>query len=375
MQIRLDDFPGSLTMFERTIATAALVGSSLFLVLALTRLRALRKSPLACKVGPQAYLRAVSDNFDQYKTPLMNATQLLSVLIAISTLATSSRVIAIACDFQQLLVASCVLALLSSITLLPLSWLEYRRSIYPSDLIVVYLMFCIVRDGFQIVLSNTLYSRDVQFPFIAQIILQIVMLVVESFKKDLVRTSCDRKLSTEETSGVIARYFFWWINPILIDGYHNVLRNTDLPSVDSALSSLAIREATVHAWHRRSKLICYPYSPLHSYLICHGIEKPESSLCLPKVLFECFKKPILWAIIPRLFLIVFRYAQPLLIREAIGYVSASKISSARSWSGPDLIVAAMVVYFCLAVSLTIIHMDVRILKPHARLQIEPISML
>ena len=35
----------------------------------------------------------------------------------------------------------------------------------------------------------------------------------------------------------------------------------------------------------------------------------------------------------------------------------------------------MVVYFCLAVSLTIIHMDVRILKPHARLQIEPISML
>lgn len=71
MQIRLFDFSGNLTKFEGVLATTSLVISSLFLFLALTRLRLLYKSPPTSKLGLQGYLRAVRDLSDQYKAPFI----------------------------------------------------------------------------------------------------------------------------------------------------------------------------------------------------------------------------------------------------------------------------------------------------------------
>lgn len=178
--------------------------------------------------------------------------QSLSALVTVFTF--RSSFIAIASGTQLLLVASHVLSILSVIPLCLLSWLEYRRSIYPSDLTVLYLAYCLLRNAIQVFYLNEIaYSQDARFPLVTQMVLQAVLLMAESFRKDSARVPRYQKLSVEETSGVINRTFFWWINSILIDGYYSVLGNVDLPAIDSTLSSGTVRDAIIQNWDRRSK--------------------------------------------------------------------------------------------------------------------------
>jgi hypothetical protein len=72
-------------------------------------------------------------------------------------------------------------------------------------------------------------------------------------------------------------------------------------------------------------------------------------MSLPLALMKCLKQPFLAAIMPRLFLIVFRYSQPILIRESIRYVVAYPPKTESS-QGFWLVLSAVAVYVGLAVS-------------------------
>ena len=63
---------------------------------------------------------------------------------------------------------------------------------------------------------------------------------------------------------------------------------------------------------------------------------------------KCVKKPFFAAVIPRLFLIFFRYSQPILIKESIRYVVANPVG-AESSHGYWLVVSAVGIYVGLAV--------------------------
>lgn len=75
-------------------------------------------------------------------------------------------------------------------------------------------------------------------------------------------------------------------------------------------------------------------------------------MALPLALFRCLKKPFLAAIIPRLFLIVFRYSQPILIRCSIHYVSSSAYGDWES-TGYIIVIASIIVNVGLVVSSTL----------------------
>jgi ATP-binding cassette subfamily C (CFTR/MRP) protein 1 len=76
--------------------------------------------------------------------------------------------------------------------------------------------------------------------------------------------------------------------------------------------------------------------------------KPEKKITLPKVLVQSMLSHFLAPILPRLFLISFRYAQPVLISTAIRHMSKS---SDGDWDlGYKVILMAIVVYVGLAVS-------------------------
>jgi ATP-binding cassette subfamily C (CFTR/MRP) protein 1 len=62
------------------------------------------------------------------------------------------------------------------------------------------------------------------------------------------------------------------------------------------------------------------------------------------------RRPLAAAILPRLFLITFRYSQPVLINFLIRYVSNFPKESESGDQGRWLIVGALVVYVGLAVS-------------------------
>ena len=77
--------------------------------------------------------------------------------------------------------------------------------------------------------------------------------------------------------------------------------------------------------------------------------KPDAKRTLPLALMKCVKEPFFAAAISRLFLIVFRYTQPTLIKESIKYV-VEYPAGAQSSDGYWLVVSAIGIYFGLAVS-------------------------
>lgn len=78
------------------------------------------------------------------------------------------------------------------------------------------------------------------------------------------------------------------------------------------------------------------------------LAKPETKKSLPIALMRCLWKPFLAAVIPRLFLILFRYSQPTLIKECIRYAVAYP-AGAESSHGYWLVVLAVFIYVSLAV--------------------------
>lgn len=72
-------------------------------------------------------------------------------------------------------------------------------------------------------------------------------------------------------------------------------------------------------------------------------------MTLPKVLLRCLEKPFLLVIPLRIFLTFFRYSQPILISQAIVYVTSDELNR-KAWTGQRLVAVAAVVYIGLAVS-------------------------
>jgi ATP-binding cassette subfamily C (CFTR/MRP) protein 1 len=75
---------------------------------------------------------------------------------------------------------------------------------------------------------------------------------------------------------------------------------------------------------------------------------PETKKTLPLALMNCVKRPFLAPIFPRLSLIVFRYSQPILIKESIRYATGYQ-DGAENSRGYWLIVSAVGIYVGLAV--------------------------
>ncbi|TDZ30378.1 ABC transporter atnG [Colletotrichum spinosum] len=222
-----------------------------------------------------------------------------------------------------------IVPIIAAVGLLPLLFLEHGRSVRPSDLAVVYLLVTLVCDSAGLAASHVgsknllVLSTGISVPA-----LKLALLLAESQgKQSLLRSPYDQSVP-EETAGILSRTFFWWINAILAKGYRMILTGDALPPVDGKLSSGLRRQEALLAWDQRAK--------------------PETKTTLPGVLIQSMALPFIAPIIPRLFLIAFRYAQPLLIGAAIRYLNAS--SGGKSTTAYMIILKASFVYIGLAIS-------------------------
>ncbi|KAH6645218.1 P-loop containing nucleoside triphosphate hydrolase protein [Truncatella angustata] len=215
------------------------------------------------------------------------------------------------------------------IGLCPLLFLEHTRSIRPSDLAVVYLLVSLVCDATE--LLTVLYQNGIPLallPAAASLCVKLVLLVAESQGKEAILRGPYDQQPPEQLAGILNRTFFWWINPVLAHGSRNVLTGDSLPSIDEKLSSTLLRHHALQAWDRRAK--------------------PERNTTLPQVLVLSMLPDFLAPIVPRLSLITFRYAQPVLISTVIRYIS--KASDENSKTGYLVILMAVIVYVGLAIS-------------------------
>ncbi|KAI0381939.1 ABC transporter [Hypomontagnella monticulosa] len=289
--------------------------SVLFICSALLRLWNLRRTPTIVNAGFQGQIKTV-----------------LSVLLITSNFGHFFTLESSTLNRGHLRVVARALELVAAVVLCILSGQDHRKSIRPSDLVILYLIGCVIRDGLEVPWAVQ-GSRDwlLQDPIVAQMVIEVALLATESIQKDYAKESSHQDASSEESSGILSKIFFWWINPILYEGYHNILVGSDLPSIDSKLLSRSIRIKALNAWERRSK--------------------PEDKMTLPKVLFASLVKPFMLVIPARLFLTLFRYSQPIIIRHAIIYVSSESLRS-NTWTGHGLVITAVVVYVGLAISTT-----------------------
>ncbi|KAI1763558.1 putative ABC transporter [Hypoxylon sp. FL1150] len=233
-------------------------------------------------------------------------------------------------EYETSFILSLATSLAAALGLTLLLPLELWRALKPSDLGTLYLVSSILLDVVLLTLPSDDQDPRVFFhPILSRCLLQSALLILEFQARGPIPKDSRRLMSPEELSCVLGRAFFFWINPMLLGGFRKILINEDLPPLSKVIKPGTVRPRIIRAWDSRAK--------------------PETQRTLPLALLNCVLPQFLAAILPRVSLIVFRYAQPILIKQSIKYITAPPVSNHTSY-GYWLTVAALVIYTGLAIS-------------------------
>ncbi|KAI0401067.1 putative ABC transporter [Xylaria palmicola] len=138
-----------------------------------------------------------------------------------------------------------------------------------------------------------------------------------------------KRRSSGQRHGAFDNVLFTWIGPAVLQGHRPIVGDQELPPLSREMKPELTRKAMLRAWSQRAK--------------------PETERTLLLVLTRCLQAYVFAPVIPRLFLILFRYSQPTLIKESIRYVATYVPEGGigdRYW----LTLSAVIVYFGLALS-------------------------
>ena len=88
----------------------------------------------------------------------------------------------------------------------------------------------------------------------------------------------------------------------------------------------------------------------------YHLVKPESRYTLPWLVAKFLRGPLLWAMVPRICLIGFEFAQPFLITRVISFVDQPADLETNNLSY-GLIAVAAIIYLGIAVSNVLVFLD------------------
>ena len=133
-----------------------------------------------------------------------------------------------------------------------LLFLEQQRSLKASDLAILYLVAAILCDAVVLTMpSEVLEHTDISRPVLVRCFMHFVLLVLECRTKRSAFSALNNHLSLEELHSVLSRALFTWINPILFQGYKNILVDQDLSSLSRDMKPEFTRDAILRAWSQR----------------------------------------------------------------------------------------------------------------------------
>ncbi|KFX93219.1 hypothetical protein O988_06925 [Pseudogymnoascus sp. VKM F-3808] len=155
-------------------------------------------------------------------------------------------------DHDMSLVPSLVGSLSAALGLSSLLFLEQRRSPRPSDLATLYLVASILCDIILLTIpsGNTTHTKAWR-AVLVRCLMHVALLTLESLGNRSAFSVFGKPQSPEELNGVLNRAFFAWINPILLQGYKNILVDQDLPPLSPDLKPKATRQSMLQAWNQR----------------------------------------------------------------------------------------------------------------------------
>jgi ATP-binding cassette subfamily C (CFTR/MRP) protein 1 len=239
---------------------------------------------------------------------------------------------------SQVSIAASTLNLLDAVALCMLSFQEHRKSLRPSTLISLYLLFSIACDAVQCrtlwLLPSENGLRSIAAVLSAGIAVKVGMLLLEAKQKREFLIPPWRASSPEALSGVIGRSFFWWLNALMAKGFNNSLSLEMLWPTDHSMDSEKLLASLTDNWVKKGAR--------------------DGKHALAKACMWTLKWPFLAGLLPRLCLIGFKFSPPLLIQGIVDFVNQVQIQEQRE-IGYGLIGAAGLIYFGLAVGT--IHLD------------------
>ncbi|KAH6646791.1 ABC transporter type 1, transmembrane domain-containing protein, partial [Truncatella angustata] len=225
-------------------------------------------------------------------------------------------------------IPAAVLALAAGLGLLVISHLEHTRSIRPSFLItsflIVTLLFDIVRARTQWLFHNHVASAGLLTVSVA---ITATMLVFEAWDKRCNFASLGYSFSREGTSGLLSRASFWWLNPLLRHGSHDVLTQDKLPLVHERLGSERVAADIRRTWDTANQ------SRNHA----------SAYACVRSLWSQ-----LLIITIPKLLLVGLSFGQTYLIQDAVNYVQT--VDTRPMGEGYGLLGGFALVYVGLAIA-------------------------
>lgn len=148
-------------------------------------------------------------------------------------------------------VISAALSVLGAMALAILSHFEHVRSVKPSFIINIYLIASILFDASR-VRTQTLMRKDANNVLgaiiAASLAVKLVVLILEATEKRALLPGLYAQFSLENTSGLISRSSFWWLNSLLISGYKTVLSLPHLPAIHEKLNSAHLASKLQSIW-------------------------------------------------------------------------------------------------------------------------------
>lgn len=151
--------------------------------------------------------------------------------------------------YRRFSIAASALSLLAAVLLVPLSYIEHKRSIRPSSLLSGYLFLSVLLDLAQ---ARSLWIRHglerVAVVFILALSIKSVLLLLEEAPKTGLLVEKFKDVAPEATSGIINRTVFWWLNVVFKRGYRTLIDMPDLDALEEKLTSDWLLETVGKQW-------------------------------------------------------------------------------------------------------------------------------
>lgn len=148
-------------------------------------------------------------------------------------------------------VAAGTLDLAGAIAVSVLVVMEHMRSIRPSTITAVYLLSTIIGNSVQL---RTLwlrgYASTLSQLLSAVLAFKVSLLVADAWPKQKYLRAVPTGYGPEETSSILTRSVFWWLNSLFWHGSKNVLSSEDLFPLDQQLRSSRLRDLAVLSWKK-----------------------------------------------------------------------------------------------------------------------------
>ncbi len=130
-----------------------------------------------------------------------------------------------------------------------LSYAEHTKSLRPSSLLNAYLLISVLLDT---AVLRTFWLAVVSYPiratFTVSFALKLLVLVLEAKEKQKYLGLGAEPHFPEATAGLYSQGFFWWLNPLLSNGFRRLLTPEDMYSLDDSMASALLNRRFWQAW-------------------------------------------------------------------------------------------------------------------------------